>query len=452
MPIIRVGCYERVSTDEQAKFGFSIETQVDNLTAFCANYEMKVVDHYTDEGVSGGKPAFKRPAMKRLLEDVKAGKVDMILFTKLDRWFRNVEEYFKVQAILEKHGVEWKAIHEEYDTTTANGRMAITIFLAIAQNEREKTAERIKVVFEHKRQNREACFGGARVPFGYMKEKQADGVTRLVKDPETEPIVQEFWRILVEYNNLNKAIRYMADEHGITKDVKTWLRMSQQEIFCGRYRGVENFCEPYVSPEDFEKVQNRKKIKKNPKNRTYMFRGLIRCPGCGHILCGAAKERDGKVWKSYRCRNRCKSCSYGGGLSERLLERQLLARIADDMRDEIAQVELEKAKPKPKPRVDIKKLKEKHRRLNVAYLAGNITDAEYLKADAELKAAIAKAESEDQPETTNIVPLKKMLETDFLSIYQTFNEEEKQRFWGNLLEEIYVDANKKVIGVKFFKH
>ena len=71
---------------------------------------MKVVDHYIDAGVSGGKPAFKRPQMSRLLEDVKEGKIDMILFTRLDRWFRNVQEYFKVQEILDAHGVAWKAI------------------------------------------------------------------------------------------------------------------------------------------------------------------------------------------------------------------------------------------------------------------------------------------------------------------------------------------------------
>ena len=143
MTILRVACYERVSTEEQALRGYSIETQIDNLTEYCEKAKMKIVDHYTDEGISGAKPPMKRPALKRLLEDVEAGKIDMVLFTKLDRWFRSVQEYFKVQEILERHNVEWKTIHEDYDTTTANGRMAITIFLAIAQNERERTAERI---------------------------------------------------------------------------------------------------------------------------------------------------------------------------------------------------------------------------------------------------------------------------------------------------------------------
>ena len=184
--IVRVALYGRVSTEEQALKGFSIDAQVDALKEYCEKNSMKIVDIYLDEGISGAKPPLKRPALKRLLEDVESGKIDMILFTKLDRWFRSVKEYFKVQDVLDNNKVEWKAIQENYDTTTANGQMAITIFLAVAQNERDKTAERIKVVLDHKRKNKEACFGGRATPFGYKKEADQDGIQRLVKDPETE--------------------------------------------------------------------------------------------------------------------------------------------------------------------------------------------------------------------------------------------------------------------------
>ena len=100
MGVLRVGCYERVSTEEQALKGFSISAQIDNLEEYCKANKMKIVDHYTDEGISGAKPPLKRPALQRLLEDVAAGKIDMILFTKLDRRFRSVPQYFKVQEIL----------------------------------------------------------------------------------------------------------------------------------------------------------------------------------------------------------------------------------------------------------------------------------------------------------------------------------------------------------------
>lgn len=183
MSILRAACYERVSTEEQALHGYSIDAQIGSLDEFCARKGWKVVGHYTDEGISGAKPPLRRPALFQLLADVQAGNVDIVLFTKLDRWFRSVKEYFKVQDILDKCRVEWKAIHEDYDTTTANGRMAITIFLAIAQNERERTSERIKAVNASRRKNGEACVSGRAVPMGYKIHHSEDGKLLLIKDP-----------------------------------------------------------------------------------------------------------------------------------------------------------------------------------------------------------------------------------------------------------------------------
>ena len=231
MSILRVACYERVSTTEQALKGFSIPTQIDNLTEYCNDHGMKIVGHYTDEGKSGTLPPLKRPALQRLLEDVQAGKIDMILFTKLDRWFRSVKEYFKVQSILDKYKVEWKAIHEDYDTTTANGRMAITIFLAIAQNERDKASERVKVVYAHKRKNREAWFGGRSRPFGYIKEKDADGIYRLVKNPAEKEMCEDFWKLLIEHDNISMLTRYMYNVHGMKKGHTAWTHIAKQPFY-----------------------------------------------------------------------------------------------------------------------------------------------------------------------------------------------------------------------------
>ena len=449
MTVLRAALYERVSTEEQALRGYSIDTQIDNLTEYCEKNSIKIVDHYTDEGISGAKPPLKRPALQRLLNDVEAGKIDIILFTKLDRWFRSVKEYFKVQEILDKHKVEWKAIHENYDTTTANGQMAITIFLAVAQNERDRTAERIKVVLDHKRKNKEACFGGQALPLGYTKQEDENGVMRLVKDPETQQAVQDFWDILIKYNNLNKAIRHVLNTYGVQRDWKSWQRITHNQFYCGMHRGVDGYCEPYRTKEDWLLVQERRAVKSNPTGRVYLFRGMLRCPTCGNKMCGGAEARNGKVYKYYRCRLRSRGCGWHGSYSEPQLEKQLLAQLDKFLRDEIARVELEQAKPKPKPKTDIKALKEKQRRLTVAYMAGNIADAEYLQQDAELKALITKAEAAAPPEPRDITPLKELLETDFVSIYETLTEEERQRFWQGLIEEIKMDG-KTIKQVIFF--
>lgn len=449
MTILRAGLYERVSTDEQAKHGYSIKTQIDALEEYCEKNQMKIVDHYTDDGVSGGKPAFKRPQMSRLLSDIEGGKIDIVLFTKIDRWFRNTPEYFKTQEILEKYGVQWKAIWEDYDTTSANGRLSVSVFLSISQHERERTAERITAVLENKRKNREACFGGPHLPFGYMKQKDEDGIMRLVKDPETQQACQEFWDILIKSNNLNKAIRHMSNVHGINKGWKSWKRISNNDFYCGVHKGVIDYCEPYVSPEDFLKFQERDTIKGTPSGSVYFFRGMMRCPSCGNKICGETSKKPYGTYKQYRCPHRGRQCENHSVISEPKIEKQLLSRIEEFMREEIARVELEQTKPKPKPKNNVKALKEKQRRLTVAYMAGNVSDEDYLRDDAELKALIAKAESEAPPEPKDITPLKELLETDFRGIYDTLNDEEKQRFWQSLVKEIKME-NKKISDVIFF--
>ena len=457
MVVLRAGLYERVSTDEQAKYGYSIKTQIDALEEYCGKNKMKIVDHYTDDGVSGGKAAFRRPEMSRLLDDIKEKKIDMVLFTRLDRWFRNVSEYFKVQEILDEHKVEWKAIWEDYDTTTANGRMAITIFLAIAQNEREKGAERVRVVFEKKRQNKEAWFGPASMPFGYTKEPDEHGIMRLVKNPELKEAMQDFWDIAVKYHNVSKAARYVNHAYGLNRNKKLWFDVAHNEIYTGLYKDVEDYCEPYVSKEDWAMLQNRGSIKKTQGNRVYLFTGLIKCPSCGSTMISSYCTRklstgETKEYKSYRCRHKdIRNCDNRRTLSELKTEQWLLDNLEDLMRDEIARVELERTKPKKKPKTDVAALREKLRRLEVVYMAGNKTDAEYLQETSEIKQQIKKAEMEtvEDMEEPDIEALKATLATDFRGIYDTLSDEDKRRFWRVLIKEIHVEEN-KVRAVDFF--
>jgi DNA invertase Pin-like site-specific DNA recombinase len=441
LKVLRVGLYERVSTDEQAVKGYSIETQKDNLEEYAKEHNMKIVDHYTDEGISGAKPPLKRPALQRLLDDVQAGKIDVILFTKLDRWFRSVKEYYKVQDILDNNKVEWKAIHENYDTTTANGQMAITMFLAIAQNERDRTAERIKVVLEHKRKNGEACFGGPSAPFGYIKQPDENGIVRLVKDPETQEAVQDFWNILIDTKNLNKAIRQMHEVYGITKGWNTWSKMSKSEFYCGMHRGNTDFCQKYVSPENFLKYIESRPIKKNT-DRVYIFSGLMRCPECGYKLGGGATKQKYGTYKLYRCVNRCKTCSFKKAVFEKTLEKHLLANIERYINDAIEIEELRRNEPRPDNGKQIKALRERLRRLNVMYQAGGKTDDEYITELKELNAAINKAENEAfESDGPNVEKLKDTLDSDFLTLYTNFDDEEKQAFWLGLFKEIKLTGN-----------
>lgn len=456
MRIQRAGLFERVSTEEQSKYGFSIQAQTEDLEKYCKDNQIKIVDHYCDEGVSAGKPYKKRPEMMRLLGDVEAGKIDIIIFTRLDRWFRNVKEYFKVQEILDNHRIEWKAIHEDYDTTTPNGRMAITIFLAIAQAEREKGAERIRDVFNNKRKRKESFFGKNSTPFGYVEQPDANGIMRLVKDPDVEQALEEFWDIAVTYNNINKAAKHMSLEYGLTRGRNKWYELSKKEIYTGTYKGVKDYCPAYVSREEWLKLQNRGSIKKTQNERIYLFTGLIRCPICGRNMSSKyckQKRLNGEIkeYFSYRCPDKeIQLCSNRHAVSQLKMETWLLANLDRLLRLEIEKVEIAKSKPRRKPRTNIAALKEQLRKLNVVYMTGNKSDEEYMKEQKELNEAIKKAESEvsEDPSDKDITPLQETLNTDFKTIYETFDDEDKRAFWRYLIKEIHVDGN-DIVSVDF---
>ena len=145
---MKIGIYTRVSTEEQAVHGVSLIAQENALMEYAKNQNYKVVDVYSDEGLSA--TTLDRPGLQRLLEDVRQGRIDLILITKLDRLSRGVANYYKIADVLESNNCGWKTILEDYDSTTASGRLHINIMLSVAENEAAVTRERINFVFKDK--------------------------------------------------------------------------------------------------------------------------------------------------------------------------------------------------------------------------------------------------------------------------------------------------------------
>lgn len=129
--------------------GDTLEAQDLILEDFIKVNRMILVDTFIDEALTARKKFNKRKEFVRLLDGVKAHAFDLIIFTKLDRWFRNIGDYHKIQEILEANGVQWKAVTENYDTTTTNGRLHINIRLSVAQDECDRDSDRIKDVFAY---------------------------------------------------------------------------------------------------------------------------------------------------------------------------------------------------------------------------------------------------------------------------------------------------------------
>ena len=210
--IIRVALYIRVSSDEQAKHGYSLSSQKERLEEFSKEKFYKIVDYYIDEGKTARTKLSKRKELLRLLEDVKLGLIDHIVFWRLDRYFRNVADYYKVQEILDEHGVTWECSDEEYDTTTSNGRLYLNIKLSIAQNESDQTSDRIIFNQEKIIKKKRAIFGNNSLPPGYIvKGKKGD--KRVVKDKGIQHIVDEFFIHFNEYQSARKTMTYINDKY-----------------------------------------------------------------------------------------------------------------------------------------------------------------------------------------------------------------------------------------------
>ena len=107
---IRCAIYDRVSTEIQAENGLSLDTQKELLTDYATSHGYEIVDYYADEGITARKKLQNRKDFQRLLNDVRQDKIDLILVTKLDRWFRNVRDYHNTQAILEEHHCNWSSV------------------------------------------------------------------------------------------------------------------------------------------------------------------------------------------------------------------------------------------------------------------------------------------------------------------------------------------------------
>ena len=446
--ILRAALYPRVSTEEQVLHGYSLDTQEEALVQYAQDQGYKIVGIYRDEGFSARKPVLKRKVMQELLADVEAGKIDIILFTKLDRWFRSVGEYHKVQQVLDKHRVVWRTILEDYQTETADGRLKVNIMLSVAENEADRTSERIKFVFRGKINRGEYCYGGQATPFGY-KPAIIDGVRRLIKDPETEDAAQAFWDKLLKYQSIRRAGRETNLEYGLNRTHKSWTYAVRNEVYTGEYKGVKAFCPAYVSREAWENIQKpERRIKSTQGDRHYFFVGMIRCPVCGNTLKATFKTYPNdrtKEYYGYRCNARALGhCTFTRQFSERKLEKYLLANIQAHLDEYAAKINVSaKAPKKRRKKTDTSKLREQLRRLNNIYIAGNIQDAEYNEQAEALRAAIAEADKEERMEDKpiDLDGIRTMLGAGFQQHYQTFTRDERQRFWRSIIQEIHLDDN-----------
>lgn len=167
--------YVRVSTDEQAREGISLDNQVEKVKAFCKAKDWELVDIIADEGRSGKD--LNRPGIQQVIRGCKKKAFGVLIVCKLDRLTRNVRDLgYLIQDVFEKNGVGFSSIADNFDTTTANGKLVLNVLGSVAQWEREIISERTREALHFKREKRE-LYG--MVPLGFDLEGD-----RLIPNPK----------------------------------------------------------------------------------------------------------------------------------------------------------------------------------------------------------------------------------------------------------------------------
>lgn len=421
---MRVALYARVSTEEQARHGVSIEAQLAALHKWAEDAEHQIVGEYVDNGVSARKTPSKRPALQALLTDITEKKTELIAFTKLDRWTRNVKGYYQVQEVLDRNKVAWAAIQEDYETITASGRFKVNIMLSVAENEADRTSERIKAVFDHKVIMGEAITGA--LPLGYKIENK-----RIVPDENAEA-ARAVFEHYAAHGNKQAARDMLQERFGISLPHLTISKLLSNPIYKGQYRDNADYCEPIVPAELFDRVQidlARRSTWKPPSGRVYLFAGLLVCAECGRRLtvCTSGGKRT-----RYRCPNHymMKTCDHSTSIRESVIETQLIDYLADQVVDQ----EVNISQKQKKPRINRAAIEGKLTRLKELYVDGDIPKEKYTAERDRLAAMLS--EKQDQHTKPKIV-----LGRDFIKNYVDLPPDRKKAFWREIIDHIDVDAD-----------
>lgn len=435
---IRCAIYDRVSTELQVEKGLSLDTQKELLTEYALSHKYEIVDYYVDEGLTARKKLQNRKDFQRLLNDVQKDKIDLILVTKLDRWFRNVRDYHNTQAILEAHNCNWKTILEDYDTSTADGQLKINIMLAVAQNESDRTSERIKVVFEHKRRMGEHING--RINYGYMvvdKKPQ--------KNPEHEDVVNDFFRVYFATFSKRKAINYILEHYENAPSPEAMDKFTKKEIYCGRRGSDLDYCEPYITPEQFDLIQKVSASKTyHTSNERYIFSQLIKCPYCNSMLTGFVKKHtcnDGTItkYKRYRCSRKFNRHQKGVCLTESKIEQYLIEYISSIVQNKVYEFKNTK---KTKQRIDqTNTIRSEIERLNNIYIKGRISEVDYDRQYALLEHRLEEERKLQSESFADYKCLEKLFSGNWLDIYNKLDAEHKNAFWKKIIKEIIIDCD-----------
>ncbi len=248
---MRAALYARVSTDDQAREGFSLDAQIKRMTAYCRVRGWEVADIYRDEGYSGRSA--DRPEYMRMMSEM--GTWDILLVLKMDRIHRNSVNFALMMDRLRAEGKDFNSMQDKFDTTTAMGRFVMDIMQRIAQLESEQIGERVKLGMTFKAKSGGGHLGSGH-PYGY---EYSDGVMRVVESEAS--VVRDVYNMRLRGSTMSGIAEYLNKSGVPTKRGGAWRpqtisNMLRNPVYVGYidWNGIvrKGDQEPIVSMEKYE--------------------------------------------------------------------------------------------------------------------------------------------------------------------------------------------------------
>jgi DNA invertase Pin-like site-specific DNA recombinase len=252
--LTKVAIYTRVSTEDQAKEGFSLDAQLEKLRSYCKARDWEIGGEYIDDGYSGRN--IKRPAYSKMMSELDTW--DLLLVIKMDRIHRNSKNFMLMMEYLKKEGKEFVSMSESLDTSTAMGRFVMDIIQRIAQLESEQIGERVYIGMEQK-----ARIGGGmlgfNIPFGY---NFSDGNLKINRDESM--IVNNIFNWYIDSKSMGEIVKMLNNAKVPTKKGGIWAKKTISKIlknplYCGYLHWEQyiyrNSHDPIIIESDFNKVQ-----------------------------------------------------------------------------------------------------------------------------------------------------------------------------------------------------
>ncbi len=362
--------YCRVSTEMQRDKGESIANQKSRLTEYAQekNYKYKI---YEDAGFSAKDT--NRPAIKQLVDDVKNGKIERILVTKIDRITRRIKDLLDLLQLFEEYDVSFKSLSQPIDTSSAMGRGFLNLLGVFAEMERDMVSERVGEDMRHRAKN--GKWNGGVVPYGYkLKDKQ------LYISPEEADSLKKIYNKYIELESLRGVTQWLNGNGYKTRNNKSWAaasisRLLSNPTYIGKIwynkrasskttgklknRPKEEWIinegnhQPIIDGQIFNTVQKileRQSQEPRRKMSEYLLSGLVRCGKCGGALSGATYRRvtprNPRVYAYYKCHNsnsKGKAICKGISIAKETLENLVIDKILSLTKSKGFKVDIKKA-------------------------------------------------------------------------------------------------------------